>query len=151
METPSSQASSTPLLSCDDLATRQAEFEKWVREVRDPAGAASEGMRRIVVRNALAEYAVAPLPDGRWALRYGLEYHSGDYGGCCTPWTVHPTREHCVAAFLEAARRHFGARLAGVAEGVTTQESAQKAMLQELRGDGLFGFVEPNVDPADSR
>ncbi len=151
METPSPQQSNTPTLCRDDLATRQAEFQKWVREVRDPASAASEGIRRIVVRDALAEYAIAPLPNGQWALRWGLEYHTGDCRGHHTPWTVHPSREHGIATFVEAARRHFGARLVGVAEGVTTQETAQKAILQQLRGDGLFGFMEPDVNQADSR
>ncbi|MDP1797531.1 MAG: hypothetical protein Q8K78_08625 [Planctomycetaceae bacterium] len=136
----------TPSLFSDDLSARQADFQQWVREVREPANAAREGMRRIVVRDALAEYEIAPLLEERWAVRYGLEYQSGDCHGHHAPWTAYPSRELCVAAFLDAARRHFGARLVGVAAGVTTQETARTAMLKQLRNGGLFGFIEPEVD-----
>lgn len=140
-----------PSLFGDELSARQADFQQWIRDVRDPANAASEGVRRIVVRDALAEYEVAPLSEGRWAIRYGLEYQSGDCHGHGSPWTAYASREQCVAAFLEAARRHFGARLVGVAAGVTTQEAARTAMLKQLRDDGLFDFIEPEVDREEGR
>jgi hypothetical protein len=135
-----------PALAGVEWESRHAAHATWVCTVRDPADIASEGVRRIVVRHAVAEYEVAPLPDGKWALRYGLEYLSGDCRGRYDPWTAYASREACIAAFLTSAREQFGARLVGVADGVATQEAARTAMLDRLRPGGLFGFIEPEVE-----
>jgi hypothetical protein len=140
-----------PALENDEWEHRHAAHETWVQTVRDPADAATEGVRRIMVRNALAEYEVAPLPDGRWALQYRLEYQTGDCFGHSSPWGAYVSREACVAAFLEAAQEHFRARLIGVANGVKTQEVARAEMLDRLRIDGLFGFIEPSVERDELR
>jgi hypothetical protein len=140
----------TPVLRSEEWSARQAVYDEWVRTVRDPADATSEGLRRIVVSRAAAEYEIAPLPDGQWALRFGLEYRTGDFGSQYSPWTAYASREECVAAFLEAARAHFGAQLLRTA-GATTQSLSRTAMLERLRDSGLFGFIEPNVEPNDKQ
>ena len=55
-------------------------------EVRDPATKASEGVRTIRVRDAEAEYEMAPLPDGRWAVKVRVAYEKGNCAGIGTPW-----------------------------------------------------------------
>jgi hypothetical protein len=126
----------------ESLEHRRREFEVWCATVRDPATARSEGLRRVEAPTAVAEYEVASLPDGRWAVRVNLEYGCGDRFGTCIPWTDFPSRADCVGFFLEQARRHFGLALAGRCVAAA-QVTARRAMLRLLSGDWLFGFEEP--------
>lgn len=129
--------------SVDDLAARQAAFRHWVENVRDPATAASEGIREIEAKAgaASASYEVAPLPDGRWALLVRCGYNCGDCHGVGIPWTDFPTRDHCIEFFLTTARRHFGRCVN--CDGSALQQQAQ-AEMKRLLTPGLFGFIEPS-------
>ena len=124
-------------------SAERSEFDTWVQTVRDPAEQASEGVRFLQTANgkATAEYEIAALPDGRYALSMHLEYHSGDCAGHGTPWQAFPTREECVQAFVEAAKRHFESRVILAA----SQAEAQAQMTRLLEGEGLFGFMEPEI------
>lgn len=128
------------------LADRQAEFERWVREVREPANMATEGPHRVDVTGAEAEYEIAPLPSGHWAVRIRIGYLCGNCSGRSGPWTEHADRQHCVDAFLTAARQHFVAELSESDPIVNeAQRRARRDMLNALEG-GLFGFIEPNSE-----
>ena len=138
----------------EDAEDRQAaydEFERWVATVRDPACEASEGVRIIGSRELKAEasYEIAPLPDGRYALKFDFSYLSGDGRGHGSPWEAYDSRETSVTTFLDAARRYFRQPIQGfefqddVADGYKSQREAQKKMQALLEGDGLFGFMEP--------
>lgn len=141
----------SPLIPSPDLQQRQDEFNKWVAEVRDPADQSSEGVRRLVTRcgKASAEYEVARLPNGRWALQTSVEYHTGD---CCSTscgWAEIGTREECIAEFLLRARLHFRREIssrAGESDETTVQQQARLSMISLLRDDSLFGFMEPEID-----
>lgn len=52
------------------LEERQAEFRRWVENVRDTASAKTEGLREISVLNGVpvANYEIAQRPDHRWAI-----------------------------------------------------------------------------------
>ncbi|APZ94527.1 hypothetical protein [Fuerstiella marisgermanici] len=138
--------SDTPLL-IDFHDDRIREFEVWATTVRDPATRAAEGIRRITSKNckAVAEYNIAPLTDGRWAVRIRCEYRCGDFSGTGSPWDDFPTRQSCVDAFLSQARRHFGQPLCGSVANELQRRTRQQ-MLQQLTENGLFGFIEPDVD-----
>lgn len=142
---PESQSSNDT--SQDDALER---FHEWVRTVRDPARNATEGSRRIVTTNrkATVEYEIAPLPDGRHAIRWSLCYESGNMSGHASPWSAHSNREACVDAFLAVAKRHFEAHIKRhkISE---SQQVARKQMIALLNG-GLFGFVEPEPELRDS-
>lgn len=114
---------------------RLAEFNRWVAEVRDPAKQNTEGVREIRVKGAAAEYEVAPLPDGRWAVHWCLQYTSGDCSGQALQWTALETRETCLETFRERAVRHFAAEPL-----LDQQQKARLAMLEKLAG-GLFGLI----------
>lgn len=88
-------------------------FQEWAKNVRDPANQTTEGIRRLITANqkATAEYEIAPLPDGRFAVRWRLAYHSGNMSGHGSPWSALPNRQTCVDAFLTAAQRHIGAEI----------------------------------------
>ena len=118
-------------------------------------------MRRITTRSgkATAEYEIAPLPDGRFALKYGFSYHCGDWHGHSTPWATRPTRGECLSTFLSAAREHFGIPLGGspcddgndTPHGHPAQREARRKMLALLDDihASLF-FVEPEPEkPGD--
>lgn len=77
----------------------------WVRDVRDPAGQASEGERVLAAGKARAAYDVAPLPGGGWALTYHLDLPESHRG---SPWAAYPSRQACLDAFLAAAREWYG-------------------------------------------
>lgn len=129
--------------SIDDLAARHAAYRHWVETVRDPATTATEGLRIIEAKGtaANASYEVAPLPDGRWAIRVRCEYNCGDYHGVGIPWTDFPTRDDCIEFFLTTARRHFGYLVNS--RGSSLQQQAQAEMRRLLK-PGLFGFIEPS-------
>ena len=125
------------------------DYQTWVSTLRDPAEQAAEGIRRIQTanRSAVAEYVIAPLPDGRYALRHHLAYRCGNSNGRSCPWQPFPSRDDCVAAFLESATRHFGHPLDHTASDL--QHRAQAEMLPLLRSNGLFGFLEPDPCQVD--
>jgi len=126
---------------------RQADFEHWVRNVREPARNSTEGRRRLSVHGAEAEYEIAPLPGGRWAVRMRIGYLCGNGSGRSSPWTEYPHRDQCVASFLDSATRHFTAELSGRDTVVNAaQRRARRDMLVALTG-GLFGFIEPDAEP----
>lgn len=133
LEAPPSVVTDSDGLTREDRFER---FEEWVRTVRDPAKEASEGVRRLQTRNgkAYAEYEIAPLPDGGFAILVNCGYKTGDCSGMGSPWHDFDTREECLAYFLRLARSHFGhdGRVKGL----------QSEMLTLLR-DTLCGFVEP--------
>lgn len=113
---------------------RIKEHQEWCETILDPAFASSEGIRRIEEGPASVEYEIAPLPDGRWAVRY--ECSHGIAGIHC-PWGPYPTREAALDAFLTAGRAWFAREAIG--------KEIKAKMLRALSG-GLFGFIEPNVD-----
>lgn len=108
-----------------------------MQTVRDPAQQATEGLRVIAAQGAEASYQIALLTDGRYALKYSLEYKTGDYSSHSSPWHPFDTREECVEAFVAAAKRHFTPPVTG------GQVSGQKVILDRLEDTGLFGFTEP--------
>jgi hypothetical protein len=129
------------------------ELETWIATVRDPARERSEGERVVRTADGKAEarYEIALLPDGRFALHFGVQYHCGDHRGWFVPWTTFGTREECVVAFLEKSRRFFSAQV-GMCDAdeddeemssYRTQRMARQKMLPLLESDGLFGFLEP--------
>jgi len=134
-------------LLCGDSATSgTSDFEVWTQTVRDPANVAAEGLRRMTSRNgkAVAEYNIAPLPDGRWAVQTRLEYCCGDFSGVGTPWTALPTRQDCIDLFRSAAIRHFSQPI-DQRTSASSQQIARRQMLACLTDTGLFGFMEPPI------
>jgi hypothetical protein len=128
--------------------TEAFDFDRWVAEVRGPAEQSSEGERVLRDGKGLAEarYELSPLPDGRWAIHFSLQHRAGDFAGVAHPWRTFPTREACLAHFREEAMRFF----AGPQRRVQgTLQSARAEVLHQLRGEGLFGFIEPNPVPRD--
>lgn len=132
--------------SIGSLDDRRASFEEWVRTVREPAARASEGRRTLVATNggAYGEYEIAPLPDGRFAIRFILQYDSGNMATHACPWTAYASRDDCLTIFTEAAHRHFTAELVEMTCSAR-QRMARTQTLDVLSG-GLFGFVEPNPE-----
>ncbi len=128
--------SETVATAFPELSERVAAFEAWKRDVRDPAGRSTEGVRRVGSRDgkAVAEYEIAPLPDGRWAVRLTCQFRTGDCSGIGIPWSDFATREECVALFLSFARQHFTHE--------TGPASVRTEMRERLR-ETLYGFEEP--------
>ena len=91
------------------LSDRIEAFQQWVRDIRDPATLTTEGVRRVESRDgkAVADYDVAPLANGRWAICVNCFLRTGDYSGTGLPWTDFGTREECIDFFLGIARQHF--------------------------------------------
>ncbi len=146
---PSNSFPSLPLETITPPSALYEKHERWITEVRDPAILASEGVRRIEVRNASAEYEIAHLPDGQWAMHTNLAFRAGDYEGSAMPWQTFSTREECVDTFLRRARKHFSRQIRdrdNEGESLSSQKKAGVEMMKRLDGDGLFGFIEP--DPA---
>ncbi len=116
-------------------------FDEWVNNVRDPAETSNEGVRRISTGETFAEYRIAKLPSGLWAMDSSMAYRCGNGRGTGMPWSVFESREKCVEVFLKRARGMFGLELncGSVSE---RQRVAQKEMLGLLE-ESLFGFVEP--------
>ena len=111
---------------------RSPELKRWMDDVRDPADAATEGIRTIQMRDAEADYEVAPLPDGRWAVKVRASYAKGNCASLGTPWRAFDTREECLAYFLETARGHFAEK--ATAGRVFGQEAAARQMTSLLSG-----------------
>lgn len=124
------------------LEERQAEFRRWVKNVRDPAALSTEGFREILVLNgaATANYEIAPLPDLRWAVTVHCSYNCGNHHGVGIPWSDFSTRDECVEFFLKSARHHF--RPQQLSDFSERQHQAQREM-KRLLSSGLFGFTEP--------
>lgn len=137
----------------DEPATAREDYlrnyQTWASTLRDPAEKAAEGIRRLQTshRSAVAEYMIAPLPDGRFAMRHHLAYRCGNSSGMSCPWQPFPSRDDCVAAFLESATHHFERPLDHTASDL--QHRTQAEMLPLLHGTGLFGFLEPDPLPTD--
>jgi len=127
----------------------QAEFDRWVRDIRDPARRSSEGLRSVDAGDgkAVAEYEIAQLPAGNFAVRFSCIYHCGNGSGRCVPWTEFDSREQCLDFFLQSARHHFRAECLD-SNCNDIQRNARREMLHLLNG-GLFGFVEP--EPQSTR
>lgn len=135
-------ATETQSLDRQPIECRQAQFRSWVNTVRNPAERNSEGTRtiRTATGTAAADYDIAPLPDGHWAVTVHCTYRCGDCSGIGIPWTAFPSREACIDFFIDTARRHFRPSAQGF--GSAAQGVAQAEMLRLLSG-GLFGFIEP--------
>lgn len=129
---------------------RTAQFESWVRDVRDPARSASEGIRRLIVEGAAAEYEIAPLNNDRWAIRMHVAYSCGNSSGQGCPWRELRSREACVETFLSTAREHFGRTLHEHDTTVNDRQRRARRAMQELLDGGLFNFIEPRPEPLDS-
>lgn len=123
------------------------EFRDWVDNVRDPARQNSEGLRELKLKNgaATANYEVAELPSGEWAITIHCSYSCGNFSGVGIPWSAFPSRADCLDFFLKTARRHFQRPPHPFDSDV--QRVAQQQMI-DLLDDGLFGFCEP--DPLHS-
>src|SRR5438552_3295622 len=102
------------------------DLDPWIAEIGDPAEKASEGKRVLRVKDGEASYEVAPLPDGRFAVRVACAFLCGDNHGMRIPWRAYPSREACLAFFLDQARRHFALKGYRV---TSAQAKARKAML----------------------
>lgn len=122
------------------------EFDEWVATVRDPAQQTSERLRTLESANgaASATYEIAPLTNGRYAVRIDCRYDTGNMSGIGVPWTVFPSREECIDFFIRTARRHFSPEQT-LSNCVASQYAARRQILELLDG-GLFGFIEPAPD-----
>ncbi|WP_298865083.1 hypothetical protein [uncultured Gimesia sp.] len=131
-------------LLANNTEGRINEHEEWVKIVRDPAQKNSEGLRKLQADNgkATAEYEVAPLPDGGYAIRITLSYHCGDTQGTAIPWSEYDSREACINQFESRAKQFFQKPIDN--GGNEAQQVARKEMLKHFE-DSLFGFVEPDV------
>ena len=84
-------------------------WDIWEETIRKPADQAAEGTRRIDCGSATAEYQLAHLPDGRWAVRMkcNLEFVTGT----SIPWRAFATRELCRALHNSRVRKGRQRRL----------------------------------------
>lgn len=122
---------------------RFREFQEWTHTVRDPAQQASEGVRQLKAAGAIAEYEIAPIPDGRYAVRVRCEYSSGNLSGKSCPWTPFESRDECVQFFLTSAKRHFEQE--HTASNCNERQQKARRQMLDLMNGGLFGFIEPAV------
>src|SRR5205814_2358329 len=106
----------------------------------DPAAASTEGERTIKVNGAEARYQIAPLPDGRYAVRFRVVYLLGDCNAWSTPWAAFATRQACVEHFIDRAGEHFSRGVTGA------QEEVRRRMLRLI--DGFT--AEPEPVPVDA-
>ena len=134
----------------DSLEDRLSAFRDWVATVRSPARASSEGIRQLTVLNgaATADYEIALLPSGRWAISLHCTYRCGNSHGVGVPWSDFERRDECLDYFLAIARKHFVHRIANDVSSL--QDRAQVEMANLLRG-GLFGFIEPTASAGYER
>lgn len=94
--------------------------------------------------DAVAEYEIAFLKDGRYAVRSRIEYRCGNHWGKAIPWLIYDSRNACVNRFLQIARDQFAPeQRCGVA--TESQHAARRWMLDVLQ-DSLFGFLEPEPE-----
>jgi hypothetical protein len=114
------------------LADRVAAHQKWAAEVRDPAEKGAK-IEKLEVPGAKAEYAVAQLTKNG-AVKISCAYTCGDYFGASSPWEEKETRQACIDAFLEDARRHFGRELH--ADVFERHKAARTMILAQLKQRG---------------
>jgi len=135
------------------MTAEHCEFAEWVETVRDPATKASEGKRILRAgKNAEASYEIAPLPDGRWAVKVRYTYHCGDCASLGCPWCAFESRAACLAHFLDGAWDHFGDQHHLILS--EPQRKAQKRMVSVLESSSLFvepPIAEPDPDQERSR
>jgi hypothetical protein len=79
--------------------------EEWIEQIQTPADRAAEPPRTIDCGPATAAYQTAPLPDGRYAIRFSCQMRAG--AGMTVPWRVFPTREGCLSYFRSEVAAHF--------------------------------------------
>lgn len=137
-------------LFSDDGTDARHRFESWVKEVRDPAKQNSEGRRVVSAGNGkgFAEYEIAKLPDGSYAVRFYCEYRCGTFSGRSCPWTPFQTRDECVEHFLQSARNHFSPDR--VDRHCADMQKQVQMKMQDLLTGSLFGFVEPEPEAGQS-
>jgi hypothetical protein len=121
--------------------------DDWIASVRDPATRATEGERTVRTGSASAVYQIAPLPDGRWALRFDLEVWKGTHSGHGSPWVAHASRQACLDAFLAAARDFFRA---GNSRWQNSPGGAKAAAGLWKLIDPARPFAEPPAFPPDT-
>lgn len=114
-------------------------LEDWKRTVRDPARNATEGIRSLEAGPVRAEYEIARLPEGDYAIRL---LFSSPQTGAAIPWRSYETREACIEVFLEQARRWITP-----GQGISESQNAFRRALLERLTSGLFGFEEPDPSP----
>lgn len=126
--------------AAEEYAQRQEEFSFWAKTVRDPAENGDEGVRLLQSGNgrARAEYRIAALPDGQFAIQTDFSYPG--YAGCGFPWSAFPTRDACIAVFLSRATAYFGDEPGG---GASESHQQGRRELLPMLGETLFGFIEP--------
>lgn len=115
-------------------------WEEWEASVKKPADRAAEGKRCLNCGAAHAEYQLAPLPDGRWAVRFSCRVEFASGMSC--PWRDFPTREEAVDFFRQEALAFFR-REGGLRK---EREQARRKIMGLLEGGGLFGFEEPEPE-----
>jgi len=133
--------------AADNEEVYHADFVEWAETVRDPAAKASEGKRILRAgKDAEASYQIAPLPDGRFAVKVCYTYHSGNCSTLSSPWCAFESRDACLGRFLDGARHHFNDIRHIASEA---QMKAQKKMAALL--DAILVFVEPPVEKPDPK
>lgn len=129
--------------------TPATDLGAWVREVRDPATAAAEPEQTIKAGAATVCYTLAPLPDGRWAMKYGFSIAGAGVGcgGSGTPWETMPGRQECLDAIHSAARGFF--REKTKPHNGPSARKAAEAMLKKLSTEKKPGkkAKAPPVNP----
>ncbi len=143
-DTEAEKTKSVTSLLAHNTQERIDDHEQWIKTVRDPAYKNSEGLRKLQASDgqATAEYEVAPLPDGRWAIRTSLSYWCGNCEGVHSGWDVYESRDVCIDRFESRAKQFFQKPIDD--EGNETQQHARKEILKHFE-TGLFGFVEPDI------
>jgi len=114
--------------------------DEWQKTIREPAERTKEGLRKLDCGSSTAEYQMATLPDGRFAIRFScrIEFTTG----MSVPWRAFPTREEAVAFFRQEATSFFK-REKGLRKD---REQARRKIVQLLEPNSLFGFQEPEPE-----
>jgi len=113
------------------------QWEAWKHTIRIPAEQTKEGRRRLDCGSVLAEYQLAPLPEGQWAiwLSCSISFDSG----MAFPWQAFPTREEAVEYFRAKALAFFRSQDRLPKE----HDRARRKIMDLLELNLLFGFAEP--------
>ena len=85
---------------CRDCLDRR--FERWCRDVRDPAKAATTGLISVTIPDWQASYEIAPIPNG-WAWRYEVR---NTISGVWETWRPIDTEGEAREAALNGIERH---------------------------------------------
>ena len=127
------------------------DYEKWTRDVRDPATAATEGLR--VVEGApksRLSYEIACIPRG-WAWKAEVR---SDYSGLSVPWTGPvATREDAVQAvrgFAVKCLRGWLRDWQSLRDSSYRDPKGARVLLRDVEQEGLFGWLEPEPPEAVS-